>query len=137
MRSSRRRSMSEMNMVPFIDIMMVMLVAFMVAAPMLTQGLDVQLPKVDGKPVATAGADPLIISIKSSGKYYLNIKAIRNKALEEKELVRRVTSIVKEKPRTPVMINGDSRASYGKIVEVMSGLQMAGISDVGLITDPK
>ena len=136
-RGARRKPMSEINMVPFIDIMMVMLVAFMVSSPMFTQGVHVELPKTDSKPVEIPkGEEPLIISIKSDGSYYLSLESTGDTALPLDELTDKVRKIKRASPSTLVLVKGDKAASYGSVVEAMAVLQKAGVDDVGLITEP-
>ncbi|WP_281646822.1 protein TolR [Parendozoicomonas sp. Alg238-R29] len=135
--AGRRKPMSEINMVPFIDIMMVMLVAFMVSSPMFTQGVQVDLPKTDSKPVEIPkGEEPLIVSIKPDGSYYLSLESTGDKPLSLDVLTDRVSKIKKARPSTLVLVKGDKAASYGAVVEAMAVLQKAGVSDVGLITEP-
>ncbi len=135
---ARRKPMSEINMVPFIDIMMVMLVAFMVAAPMMSQGIKVQLPKTDSAPMEVPkDKEPLIVSVKEDGSYYLNLESTGKKALSLKVISERVAKIKRARPDTLVLIEGDERVSYGKVVAAMASLQDAGVSDVGLMTDPR
>lgn len=132
----RRRAVSDINMIPFIDIMLVMLVAFMVAAPMLIQGVDVNLPEVKSNFLSSSSSEPIVVSVTQKGLYYLNVEAVKNKPLSLSDLSHRVSSIVKEKPKTAVLIKGDSQVSYGVVVEAMSSLQEAGVNDVGLVTEP-
>ena len=129
--------MSEINMVPFIDIMMVMLVAFMVSSPMFTQGVQVELPKTDSKAVTLPQDDqPLVVSIKADGTYYLSLESTGDKPLTLAEVADKVGKIKVAKPATMVLIKGDKAARYGVVVEAMASLQKAGVSDVGLITEP-
>lgn len=136
-RSSRRKPMSDINMVPFIDIMMVMLVAFMVSAPMLTQGVKVELPKASTKPMPLPDdAKTLIISVKRNGDYFIDLGGEQDKARDLDTIQKQVSKVVSASPETQVLIKGDRQVSYGSVVELMAGLQSAGINDVGLITDP-
>ncbi len=134
----RRKPMSEINMVPFIDIMMVMLVAFMVSSPMFTQGIQVELPKIDSKPVEIPpGEEPLVISIKPDATYYLSLESSGGKALTLMEMVNKVGKIKKARPTTLVLVKGDKDVRYGTVVEMMAVLQKAGVNDVGLVTEPE
>ena len=133
-----RRAMSDINMVPFIDIMMVLLVAFMVTTPMLMQGVDVQLPNVKGTTVEIPPAEqPLIIAIKKGNRYYLNLQATGDEVLKLDDMVNTVARIVAAKPSTPVLLKGDRNVRYESVVVVMAKLQKAGVNDVGLITEPE
>ncbi len=136
-KAGRHKPMSEINMVPFIDIMMVMLVAFMVSSPMFTQGVHVELPKTDSKPVEIPpGEEPLIVAIKPDGTYYLSLESTGDKALPLDQLADKVARIKKASPSTLVLVKGDKEALYGAVVKAMAVLQKAGVDDVGLITEP-
>ncbi len=129
--------MSEINMVPFIDIMMVMLVAFMVSAPMLTQGVKVELPKATSKPMPLPDdAKTLIISVQSDGKYFIDLGGNQESARGLDEISDKVGKVLSASPDTQVLIKGDRKVDYGAVVELMARLQGAGVHDVGLITDP-
>ena len=132
-----RKAMSEINMVPFIDIMMVLLVAFMVSAPMLTQGLKVDLPKTTSQVIPLEeDIEALIISIKSEGDYFIDLGTTREEAQDLDAIADKVSKVLSASPRTQVLIKGDRKVAYGSVVELMAGLQSAGVEDVGLITDP-
>ena len=132
-----RKSMSEINMVPFIDIMMVLLVAFMVSAPMLTQGVKVDLPKVSSKPMPIPDdQESLIISIKAKGEYFLDLGEHQEKATSLETIQDKVSKVVAVKPGTQVLIKGDRQVAYGSVIKLMAHLQSAGVENVGLITDP-
>ena len=137
---TRRRlhkPLSEINMVPFIDIMMVLLVAFMVSAPLFTQGVRVDLPKVGSAPVKLPqDALPLVVSVKSDGSLYLSLESTGDKPLALDVLADKVAKIVKARPGTPVLVRGDRGARYGAVIEAMAALQTVGVTDVGLITEP-
>ncbi len=136
-RTGRKKPMSEINMVPFIDIMMVLLVAFMVSAPMLTQGVKVDLPKVVSKPMPIPDdQETLILSIKASGDYFLDLGGRQEQAQTLKLIEEKVSKVVSAKPGTQVLIKGDRKVAYGAVIELMSHLQSAGVENVGLITDP-
>ncbi|MGI9283161.1 MAG: protein TolR [Endozoicomonas sp.] len=134
---TRRKPMSEINMVPFIDIMMVMLVAFMVSAPMLTQGVKVELPKTTSKPMPLPDdAKTLIISIQSDGKYFIDLGGNQESAKGMDDISDKVGKVLSASSDTQVLIKGDRTVNYGSVVELMAKLQEAGVNDVGLITDP-
>ncbi len=132
----KRRPMSEINVVPYIDVMLVLLVIFMVTAPMLMQGIDVQLPKTDADALNVNPDDPpLIVAVDAFGAYYAEVGEDRSKPLELGALVNEVRKVREEKPGTLVLVRGDTNASYGTVVNLMAALQTAGIQDVGLITE--
>ncbi len=134
---TRRKPMSEINMVPFIDIMMVMLVAFMVSAPMLTQGVKVELPKATSNPMPLPDdAKTLIISVQSDGKFFIDLGGHQESAKGMDEISEKVGKVLSASPETRVLIKGDRKVDYGSVVELMARLQGVGVNDVGLITDP-
>ncbi|MCY4472327.1 MAG: ExbD/TolR family protein [Kistimonas sp.] len=124
-------------MVPFIDIMMVLLVAFMVSSPLFTQGVRVELPKASGEPVKLPpDLSPLVVSVKADGGLYLSLESTDEKPLSLKALADKVARIVQARPATPVLVRGDREASYGVVIQAMAALQKVGVEDVGLITEP-
>lgn len=133
----KRRLMADINMVPFIDIVLVLLVVFMVAAPLMMQGVQVKLPKTQSQPLKASKDNTLIIAVKADGSYYLNVGATQKKAITLKDMVSMVEKIRRRTPDVVVLVKGDAQASYGKVVTAMSGLQQAGVTDVGLVTDPR
>ncbi|MFC3150532.1 protein TolR [Litoribrevibacter euphylliae] len=135
--NKKHRPMSEINVVPYIDVMLVLLVIFMATAPLLTQGVSVELPKVDSELIdETKQADPLVISINKSGEFYLSISASEKKSIALDKLIIRVKAARSQTPDVAVLIRGDQQVAYGKVVTLMAQLQQAGIENVGLITEP-
>lgn len=135
--NKKHRPMSEINVVPYIDVMLVLLVIFMATAPLLTQGVSVELPKVDSELIdETKQADPLVISINKSGEFYLSISASEKKSIVLDKLIIRVKAARSQTPDVAVLIRGDQQVAYGKVVTLMAQLQQAGIENVGLITEP-
>ncbi|WP_330925686.1 protein TolR [Candidatus Sororendozoicomonas aggregata] len=133
---TRRRPMADINMVPFIDIMMVLLVAFMVSAPMLTQGIKVELPEVVSKPIPVPeNQESLIVSVKADGQYFLDLGDQQDKATSLKSIQEKVSKVLAAKPATNVLIKGDKKVDYGAVVILMARLRSAGVNNVGLITD--
>ncbi|MDP0561311.1 MAG: protein TolR [Candidatus Endonucleobacter sp. (ex Gigantidas childressi)] len=129
--------MSDINMVPFIDIMMVLLVAFMVSAPMLTQGVKVDLPKVVSKPIPISdNQENLIISIKADGNYFIDLGKKHDQAASLKIIQEKVSKVVASQPDLQVLIKGDKNVVYGVVIELMAHLQGVGVENVGLITNP-
>jgi biopolymer transport protein TolR len=131
----RRRMLAEINVVPYIDVMLVLLVIFMVTAPMLMQGVEVELPKADAAPVEDQDAEPLIVSIDSKGQLFLNLGANEKQALELATVRQRVGAVLRRTPDKPVLVWGDQRVAYGDVVIVMTALQEAGAPSVGLVTE--
>jgi len=135
--NKKHRPMSEINVVPYIDVMLVLLVIFMATAPLLTQGVNVELPKVDSELIdESKQADPLVISVSKSGDFFLSINANKEKAIELNKLIIRVKAARSQTPDVAVLIRGDEQVAYGKVVTLMAQLQQAGIENVGLITEP-
>jgi biopolymer transport protein TolR len=128
-RKRRKRLMSEINVVPYIDVMLVLLVIFMITAPLLTQGIKVDLPEAKAQPVPTQDRETLVVTVDRKGDYYLDDRRISRDALAKK-----VAAILRVRPQTPVYVRGDRNLAYGDMVEAMTLLQAAGASSVGLIT---
>ena len=130
-RQRRRKPMSEINVVPYIDVMLVLLVIFIITAPLLSQGVKVDLPEAQAKPVETTEAETLVVTVDRNGKYFLEDKEIEAEALQKK-----VRAILSQQPKTPVLIRGDRQVPYGTVVKAMVLLQQSGATSVGLITEP-
>ena len=128
--------MAEINVVPYIDVMLVLLVIFMITAPLLSQGVDVELPKANAKPMETKTEEPLVVSVDVKGSYYLNVGAKDESIVDNDELSRRVESVLRRQPETQVMVRGDTAVDYGRVVELMVLLQKAGAPSVGIMTAP-
>jgi len=133
-KSNRRKPMSEINVVPYIDVMLVLLVIFMVTAPLMTQGIKIDLPQAFSESM-DADEDSLIISIMADGTYYLNVGE-KPVALTLKQIGEQSGKIIKANPRIKVLIEGDRNLKYGSVVELMTVLQSVGAPSVGLITEP-
>ncbi len=135
-RRRRRTLLSEINVVPYIDVMLVLLVVFMVAAPLMVQGVLVNLPETLSEPIPREKNDPLIVSIKSDGIFYLETQATRNMPLNLDEISIQVKKVLGSNPSLQVVVRGDGDVKYQKVMELMSVLQASGAKDVGLITQP-
>ena len=131
----RRRMLAEINVVPYIDVMLVLLVIFLVTAPMLMQGVEVDLPDADAAPVKDQDAEPLIVSISDRGELFLNLGANEKQALELATIRQRVAAVLRRTPDKPVLVWGDQKVAYGDVVVVMTALQEAGAPTVGLVTE--
>ena len=136
-RKNIRRPMAEINVVPYIDVMLVLLVIFMITAPLITAGVQVDLPEASAEPLDAKDEPPLIASIDASGNYYLSVGESQDQALEPHELVELVIAHRKLNPNSQVLINGDRNVSYDKVVRLMVLIQSeTGIESIGLMTDP-
>ncbi|ESQ98068.1 protein TolR [Stutzerimonas chloritidismutans] len=139
---NRRKPVAEMNVVPYIDVMLVLLVIFMVTAPMLNQGVKVDLPKVSSEALPQDNdKQVLTISIKADKTYYWNVgsevdtESKGNDAVALADMTQAVVAIMRQRPDTQVFIRGDRAVDYGSVMEAMGGLQEAGVGNVGLITE--
>lgn len=130
-----RRAVAEINVVPYIDVMLVLLVIFMATAPLLMQGVEVDLPKANSTPVSDSDAEPLIVSIDADANLYLNLGASDDQALSIETVRQRVATVLKRNPDKAVMVWGDAAVPYGEVVSLMSELQAAGAPSVGLVTE--
>jgi biopolymer transport protein TolR len=131
----RKRLMSEINIVPYIDVMLVLLVIFMITAPLLTQGVKVELPQASAEPVDTNNKEPLVVSVNAAGQYLINVGNDPDKPVDDDTLVNRTAAVLRSNPGTPVLIKGDRSVDYGKVVYAMTLLQQAGAPSVGLVTE--
>jgi biopolymer transport protein TolR len=136
MARNKRKPMSEINVVPYIDVMLVLLIIFMVTAPMLTQGIKIDLPKIESSPVTLEqNQEPLIISVDLNGAYYMEMSKLSNAPLELEDLLTKSKGLLEQNPSLVVLIRGDKNVEYGAVVELMAALQAAGAQGVGLITE--
>ena len=136
----RRRLMGEINVVPYIDVMLVLLIIFMITAPLLTQGVQVELPEANAKPIdpdLLKNREPLVLSVDRDGRYYLNIGGNEDSPVGEAEVARRAGAVLGRDPATPVLVKADERVPYGSVVRGMVLLQQAGATKIGFLTDPK
>ena len=131
----RKRPMAEINVVPYIDVMLVMLVIFMVTAPLLTQGVKVDLPEASAESMPPEDQEPLVVSVDAAGSLYLNIADDPSQAITGDDLKQRVAAVLRRSPKRSVLVRGDQTANYGSVVAAMVLLQQAGVPDVGLVTE--
>lgn len=135
-RVRRRKPMAEINVVPYIDVMLVLLIIFMVTAPMLMQGVQVELPQAPAEPMDLDEIEPLVVSVKGNGSLYINLQNGQEKALPLAEITDKVRKVLSQKPQTPVLIWGDRNVAYGDVITLMVALQGAGAGTVGMVTEP-
>lgn len=133
-RRNRHRPMAEINVVPYIDVMLVLLIIFMVTAPMLMQGVKVDLPEASAAPVDNQDSEPLIVSVDASGQLFLNLGQ-EKQVLALPTIKDRVAAVMRRSPEKPVLVWGDRAVPYGDVVTVMVALQEAGAPSVGLVTE--
>ncbi len=135
-KSARRKPMSEINVVPYIDVMLVLLVIFMVTAPLMTQGIKVDLPEAASGPIDVTDDEPmLVVSIKDDGNYYINLGEAEE-PVPLSEIGDKSAKIIAANPGIKVLVEGDKKLPYGVIIDLMNTLQAAGAQSVGLITKP-
>ena len=134
-RNKKHRPVAEINVVPYIDVMLVLLIIFMVTAPMLMQGVKVELPEASSDPVENQDSEPLIVSIKSNGELFLNLGSEEDLSVSLATIKQRVSVVLRRSPKKPVLIWGDKAVAYGEVVTLMATLQAAGAPSVGLVTE--
>lgn len=138
--TKRHRPIAEINVVPFIDIMLVLLVVFMITAPLLSQGVKVDMPQAKSKPLASKNNQPIIVSIDAQGRYYLNTEATPDRPITPLSLMTHVAAEVqlakREGVRRHVYVKADKHVDYDKVMQAMVRLQHAGVESVGLMTQP-
>ncbi len=136
MAREKRRPIAEMNVVPYIDVMLVLMVIFMITAPVLSQGVKVDLPKVATAPLKSSkNKEPLIVSIKKNGEYIIERGRNEDKAANLEFVHKYVKKVLQQQPATEVLVRGDEAVAYGKVIKLMAALQSAGVANVGLVTD--
>lgn len=132
----KKKPMAEINVVPYIDVMLVLLVIFMITAPLLTQGVKVELPQANAEPLPPDSDEPLQVTVDRDGRLYMNVGEHPEQPVDAVTLVQRTAAVLKYKPNTPVLVRGDAEVDYGLVVQAMVLLQQAGAPSVGLITEP-
>jgi biopolymer transport protein TolR len=133
----KRKLMAEINVVPYIDVMLVLLIIFMVTAPLLTQGVTVELPKAGAEPIKDVpNHPPLVLSVDAEGNLYINVGDDEDSPVAAKDIVARTGAVLRNRPETPVLIKADRAVQYGFVVGAMVLLQQGGAEHVGFVTDP-
>jgi biopolymer transport protein TolR len=136
----KRRLMGEINVVPYIDVMLVLLIIFMITAPLLTQGIQVDLPDADASPISAEdlrNREPLVLSVDREGRFYVNVGGDEDRPVDEATVRKRVEVVLRRDAATPVLVKADQRVPYGRVVQGMVILQQAGARKIGFLTDPK
>ncbi len=131
----RRKLAAEMNVVPYIDVMLVLLVIFMVTAPLMTQGINVDLPQTNAPSIPTP-EEPVSLTVDARGRYFLDVGTNREQPLSEDEVVNRVKAVLLNKPNTMILVKADAKVPYEAVARGMSLLQAGGASKLGFVTDP-
>lgn len=130
----KKRLMGEINVVPYIDVMLVLLIIFMVTAPLLSTGVTVELPKAAAEPMDTQDEEPFVVTVDAEGNYFLNED--EETLATDREIELKARAVLQRNPSLPFLVRGDDAAEYGDVVRAMVLLQAAGVESVGLITDP-
>ena len=133
----KHRPVAEINVVPYIDVMLVLLIIFMVTAPLLQQGVDVDLPTAPANPLDVDSPEPIVITVDKAGLMYLNIASAPESSIDETSLVEQVRKALRKQPKRPVMVRGDANGPYQNVVRTLVLLQQANVESVGLVTDPE
>ena len=131
-----RRLMGEINVVPYIDVMLVLLIIFMITAPLLTQGVKVDMPKAAAEPLEAQRLQPLVLSVDRAGRWYLNVGGNPQTPLDENTVAARAAALLRREPETQVLLKADNAVAYGRVVQAMVVLQHAGARKIGFITEP-
>ena len=135
-KKAKKKLVAEINVVPYIDVMLVLLVVFMIAAPLLIQGVKVDLPAANSSPLKLSDNETLIVSIKADGSYWIDDKGSNvSDTLENIKL--RVSKVLRQSPNVPVLVWADGNVDYSFVVNLMTELQGAGAASVGLVTEPR
>ena len=132
----KRRLMSEINVVPYIDVMLVLLIIFMITAPLLTQGISVDLPNAPAQQLDAGDNEPLVLSVDSQGRYYLNVGDNEDQPIDEAAVIERASAVLRRNAQTPVLVQADETVPYGRVVTGAVLLQESGASKIGFQTDP-
>ena len=133
--SKKRRAVCEINVVPYIDVMLVLLIIFMITAPIVQQGVEIELPKLTANSLPPDQQEPVILSVSKTGDYYLNIGDNLKKPVSDDVVTQRIALVLKQKPQIPVLVRGDKDVDYGAVTTAMVLLQSAGVEKVGLMTE--
>ena len=135
----RRKLMGEINVVPYIDVMLVLLIIFMITAPLLAEGIKVELPKAGARPIPPEmlkDSKPIVLTIDDAGRLFLNYNKPESEPLDPAAVEAGAAAVLRRAPETTVLVRGDYRVAYGEVVSAMTILQRAGASKVGFITQP-
>lgn len=131
----KRKLNAEMNVVPYIDVTLVLLIIFMVTAPMLTQGVNVELPQASAEPVDTQDDEPLIVTVDAQGQYFINVGGVETDPVDAETVQDRVGKVLNSSPQKMILVRGDRHVDYDRVVKLMVLLQQAGAASVGLVTE--
>lgn len=131
-----KRLMADINVVPYIDVMLVLLVIFMITAPLVTQGINVELPSANSQAIDLQKLEPIVITVKKDGSYYMDIGENSEKAASLAQVESIIDKVIRNKPQTPVLVSGDENVKYAAVINLMASLQRAGVVNLALLTEP-
>ncbi len=134
--SKKRRYLTEINVIPYVDVMLVLLVIFMVTAPFMIQGIDVDLPEVESQPIEKANLENVTISISSAGDFFLDFESSKNKAFSIVELKEELLKILKNNDSIVIYVRSDKEVIFGEVAKLMSLLQELKPDSINFITEP-
>ncbi len=134
MARKHRQQMSQINVVPYIDVMLVLLIIFMITAPLLQLGVEIDLPEADAAPMEQ-GDDPVVVNVMANGDFILSLDG-QTELIDEQSLIQQLQVMVSQNPQIQVLIGGDQEVNYGRVYEAMVAVQQAGVSKIGLMSDP-
>lgn len=132
----KKRPMAEINVVPYIDVMMVLLVIFIATAPVVMQGVSVDLPQAESKAMDENQKVPFICTVDKEGHYFTEFSGSHHQVANLEELTQEVQAQLAREPKTPIVVQGDASARYDNVIQLMNALKMAGVENVGLVTEP-
>ena len=132
----KRKLMGEINVVPYIDVMLVLLIIFMITAPLITQGVRIDLPQAPSEVIPPSHQEPVMVTVDADGAIYIDYGDKPKSPVDEQTLINRVGGLLKYRPDIQFLVKGDRNVAYGRVVAVMALLQGAGVDSVGLVTEP-
>jgi len=135
-RFTNRKHMSQINVVPYIDVMLVLLLIFMITTPLMQQGIEIQLPTATTAPIKEEFTEPVVVEVTRDGLYRVVQQGTINKPVKDEELAGIVRSLLENAVSEKVYIRGDTAVNYGRVISAMSLLKKAGVDDIGLFTQP-
>jgi biopolymer transport protein TolR len=135
-RSLRKHFIAEINVVPYIDVMLVLLVIFMITAPLLNQGVEIDLPQTNAEQLPPREQEPLVLSVDHNGAYYINLADHPDQPLDPDRVLDLARSLLRNNPQFPVLVKADKNVNYGTVMYAMVLLQRAGAAKIGLLTEP-
>ena len=136
-RRKKKNLVAEINVVPYIDVMLVLLIIFMITAPLLTQGVNIDLPQTSSEPMPPEDDSPVVVSVDKNGDLYIDVGEGEEGPVSEDDLRVKIAAVMQTSGgKKSIMVRGDKNVDYGRVVQAMVMIQGAGAPSVGLITEP-